>query len=161
MNVIVDWAKNLAFFVLFMNLAYQLLPEGNLQKYSKLFSGFLMILLLIEPVTGLLKLNDNLALLVKQAEQQMESAMDEKISSDEMRLESYEKQLKKQVAYILEKDAYEVEEIEVRLEQIEDEIWIEKLQIKVKGEYLEEEKEKLTENIANYLGLESAQVEIR
>ncbi|MGN0297635.1 MAG: stage III sporulation protein AF [Lachnospiraceae bacterium] len=153
MDIIVNWAKNIAFFVLFMNLSYQLLPEGNLQKYGKLFCGFLMILLLVEPVMGILQLSDQLTSLVEQAEMEMEEAMLNQMDIEEMQMESCEKQIVKEVEYILEENQISYRQIEVEMAERDGQFVIKTIKIYLKQQGNEDDLRSLQENLAQYLGV--------
>lgn len=53
MNFLTDWAKNIIYYVLFIKLISNLIPSGNMARYIKLFSGILLIFILIEPLLTL------------------------------------------------------------------------------------------------------------
>ena len=61
MEAVYQWAANILFFSLFMTAAGSLLPSGKYEKYLRLFSGMVLILLTMQPLTGGLRLDDRLA----------------------------------------------------------------------------------------------------
>lgn len=112
MEVMVDWAKNLTFFMIFMNLAYQLMPEGNLQKYSKLLGSFLLLLLLMEPVMGFFSFKDNLSDMVEQAQQEMEDEVWKNWQDNTIQKNVKQRQLQSELTYLLGLDDCEVKTCE-------------------------------------------------
>lgn len=60
MNSVYNWVKNIAFFMILMSLILNLLPNVQYQKYLKLFSGMVMIILVVSPLMGFLHLDESL-----------------------------------------------------------------------------------------------------
>ena len=44
------WLKNLAGFILFGSVTMQMLPNQKYEQYVKLFTGFLMIIIVLQPI---------------------------------------------------------------------------------------------------------------
>lgn len=61
MEGIVQWVKNITYYLLFVSLLSYLMPAGKYEKYVKLFFGAVFILLVINPLTGDLHLDTSLA----------------------------------------------------------------------------------------------------
>lgn len=53
MEFLKDWIKNIVYFILFIKLITGLIPNGNMSKYIKLFSGILLMLVLTSPLISL------------------------------------------------------------------------------------------------------------
>lgn len=53
-DVLMDWilsfVKNICIFTLVMTLVLNLFPESNYRKYIKLFAGFLLLILVLQPI---------------------------------------------------------------------------------------------------------------
>lgn len=45
-----EWLKNLAGYMLAVSVAVQMLPDKKYEQYVKLFAGFVMIILVLQPV---------------------------------------------------------------------------------------------------------------
>ena len=45
-----EWLKNLAVFLLFSNLLVQMLPKEKYEPYARVFVGFLLLILLLQPL---------------------------------------------------------------------------------------------------------------
>lgn len=60
MDSMYNWVKNIAFFMILMSLILNLLPNVQYQKYLKLFSGMVMIILVVSPLMGFLHMDESL-----------------------------------------------------------------------------------------------------
>ncbi len=60
MSVVYAWVKNVVCFYIFLTVILHLLPRDNYQKYVRLFSGMLLMILVFSPVLSLLKKEDAL-----------------------------------------------------------------------------------------------------
>lgn len=61
MQEIYGWVINIVYYMIFVTMLVNLLPGGKYEKYLKLFSGCILILLVIQPVTGGLRLEEKMA----------------------------------------------------------------------------------------------------
>lgn len=61
MDAVYGWIRNLTGFFLFMSVIDNLLPNKKYGKYVRLFSGMILILLVLQPLTGRLRLEDRIA----------------------------------------------------------------------------------------------------
>lgn len=61
MDAVYGWIRNLTGFFLFMSVIDNLLPNKKYGKYVQLFSGMILILLVLQPLTGSLRLEDRIA----------------------------------------------------------------------------------------------------
>lgn len=61
MQGLTEWVKNITYYLIFMAVAVNLLPNKKYEKYFRLFSGMVLILLVLKPFTGGLRLDDKLA----------------------------------------------------------------------------------------------------
>lgn len=61
MSGLYSWVGNIAFYLIFITVVINLLPNKKYEKYLKLFSGMVFILLVLKPVTGGLRLEDKIA----------------------------------------------------------------------------------------------------
>lgn len=61
MDGVYGWIRNLTGFFLFMSVIDNLLPNKKYGKYVRLFSGMVLILLVLQPLTGSLRLEDRIA----------------------------------------------------------------------------------------------------
>lgn len=61
MEGVYEWIRNITGYILFMTVLDNLLPRKTYGKYLKLFSGMVLILLVLRPLTGSIRLDDRIA----------------------------------------------------------------------------------------------------
>ncbi|MDW2797161.1 stage III sporulation protein AF [Clostridium boliviensis] len=61
MEQLYQWIRNITYYLIFITVAENLLPNKKYEKYIKFFAGMVLILLVLKPVTGGLRLDDKLA----------------------------------------------------------------------------------------------------
>ncbi|MFR2848691.1 MAG: stage III sporulation protein AF [Hungatella hathewayi] len=61
MSALYSWVGNIVFYLIFITVVVNLLPNKKYEKYLKLFSGMVFILLVLKPLTGGLRLEDKIA----------------------------------------------------------------------------------------------------
>lgn len=61
MSIIYEWVKNIVYFYIFITVINHVLPHKKYEKFIRLFSGLILILLVISPITKGLRLEDQLA----------------------------------------------------------------------------------------------------
>lgn len=54
------WIRNIVFYMIFITVITNLLPSGKYEKYLRLFSGCILILLVIQPLTGTFRLDEQI-----------------------------------------------------------------------------------------------------
>lgn len=61
MEGLYEWIRNITYYLIFMTVVENLLPNRKYEKYFRLFAGMVLILLVLKPFTGGLRLDDKLA----------------------------------------------------------------------------------------------------
>ncbi|PNV61217.1 sporulation protein [Clostridium sp. chh4-2] len=61
MEELYSWVKNITCYLIFITVAVNLLPNKNYEKYIRLFAGMVLILLVVKPLTGGLRLEDKIS----------------------------------------------------------------------------------------------------
>lgn len=61
MEGLYEWIRNITYYLIFMTVVENLLPNKKYEKYFRLFAGMVLILLVLKPFTGGLRLDDRLA----------------------------------------------------------------------------------------------------
>lgn len=56
-----EWIRGITYYLIFITVAVNLLPDKKYEKYIRFFSGMVLILLVLKPLTGGLRLDDKLA----------------------------------------------------------------------------------------------------
>lgn len=74
-----SWIKNIAFFLILITAVTGALPDNHFKKYIKFFSGMILIILLISPISQLLDVDNDLDLsfIEKAYEMELEEMQDE------------------------------------------------------------------------------------
>lgn len=122
MNGIYEWVRNITYYLIFITVVTNILPNKKYEKYLKLFAGMVLILIVLKPVTGGLKLDDKLAYYFESISFQKESDDLKKqlLGVEEKRLETMIGQYETAVAADLEGMAenygFYKKEITVRIE---------------------------------------------
>jgi stage III sporulation protein AF len=57
---IYQWIKNIAFYMILITAVMNVIPNNNYKKYINLFTGIIMIILVISPISNLLGMNTRL-----------------------------------------------------------------------------------------------------
>lgn len=60
MEIIYNYIKNIVYFSLFVNLILNIFPNKNSKKYVRLFAGFLLILVVLEPIADFDKITQKI-----------------------------------------------------------------------------------------------------
>lgn len=58
---IYTWVSNITFFLIFITIVNNLLPNKKYERYLKLFAGMILILLVLKPLTSSIRLEDTIA----------------------------------------------------------------------------------------------------
>lgn len=61
MEQLFDWIRSIIYYLIFITVVVNLLPNKKYEKYIRFFAGMVLILLVLKPVTGGLRLDDTLA----------------------------------------------------------------------------------------------------
>ncbi|MEY8353067.1 stage III sporulation protein AF [Lachnospiraceae bacterium 54-53] len=61
MEKLFEWIRNITYYLIFVTVAVNLLPNKKYEKYIRFFAGMVLILLVLKPITGGLRLDDTLA----------------------------------------------------------------------------------------------------
>lgn len=90
MQELFEWIRNITYYLIFVTVVINLLPNKKYEKYIKFFTGMVLILLVLKPVTDGLRLDDTLAYYFEAISLKTEAGeLTGKISKmDEIRLEN-------------------------------------------------------------------------
>lgn len=61
MEQLFDWIRSIIYYLIFITVVVNLLPNKKYEKYIRFFAGVVLILLVLKPITGGLRLDDTLA----------------------------------------------------------------------------------------------------
>lgn len=58
MDTIFDWVKSIVFYLILLTVVTHLLPGSKYEKYVKLFTGMLLVIIVIKPVTHIFSVDE-------------------------------------------------------------------------------------------------------
>lgn len=61
MEQLFEWIRSIIYYLIFITVVANLLPNKKYEKYIRFFAGMVLILLVLKPITGGLRLDDTLA----------------------------------------------------------------------------------------------------
>ena len=118
MDFLYDWVKNLAIFMILISLIRNLLPKSNYEKYVRLFTGMLAVLLVLQPFIKILGMQDSIDdLFSLDIYSQEMDAMKENFllagsDFENSLISNYEEQIRKQILLLLKEEGIEMAQIE-------------------------------------------------
>lgn len=122
---IYQWVKNIAFYLILITAVMNVLPNNNYKKYVKLFTGMVLVLLVLSPITSLLKLNRTMdfTFMTSSFEQEL-NELDDQAESFENAQKSrlftgYEEEVAKEIGEVVEQDGLYPVDIQVVIEEDE------------------------------------------
>lgn len=120
------WLRNITCYILFMSILDNLLPGKKYGKYLKLFAGMVLILLVAQPFTGSLRLEDRIAHYYESFvfRYQADDLKQEILGMEEQRLEQmiaqYEEAVAQDLILMAEDSGLAVTECAVAIERNQD-----------------------------------------
>lgn len=115
-STLYEWVKNIVFYMVLVTAVMNVLPNSSYKKYIKLFTGMIMIILVLTPINKLLGIDSKLdnAFIKNMYSQSFkinDSEIKEVFGSGQLRLiEEYETEIEKNISdLILEGGFYPVE----------------------------------------------------
>lgn len=63
MSAVYEWVRNITYYMIFITVAGNLLADSKYEKYLRFFAGMVLILLVLKPLTGGLRLDERIAYL--------------------------------------------------------------------------------------------------
>lgn len=118
MDVILKWIGDIAVYLILVTLILQIIPK-KFRKYISFFTGMLLIMLVISPVTGLFGADVALADYfklegMKQAVSDMEDMIRfaENVYEEKM-IENYNSQIRERISELIKEYGFRVNEVEV------------------------------------------------
>ena len=118
LDFLYDWVKNLAIFMILISLIRNLLPKSNYEKYVRLFTGMLTVLLILQPFIKILGMQDSvddlfsLDIYSQEMDAMKENFLLAGSGFEESLISSYEEQIRKQILLLLKEEGIETAQIE-------------------------------------------------
>lgn len=121
-EIIYQWIKTIIIYLIIITVIQNLLPQGRYVKYLKVFTGLILIVIIIQPITSLVGLDKKLDnnLFESQFKLSQEELMKdyEKFNNQQKNLivDSMKEQIEAQIKFILEQDEIYVKSVNVEIE---------------------------------------------
>lgn len=118
MTFLYDWVKSLAIFMILISIVRNLMPRSHYEKYLRLFTGMLAVLLVLKPFTGFLGIEENIDDLFSLDiySQEMTAMKEDFVQAgsgfEDLLVSSYEEQMRKQIQLLLKEEGIEAAQIE-------------------------------------------------
>ena len=118
MDFLYGWVKNLAVFMILISMIRNLLPKNNYEKYVRLFTGMLAVILVMEPLIKILGVQDSidnlfsLDIYSQEMDAMKENFLQAGSGFEESLISSYEEQVRKQILLLLKEEGIEAAQIE-------------------------------------------------
>ena len=118
MDFLYDWVKNLAIFMILISMIRNLLPKSNYEKYVRLFTGMLAVLLVLQPFIKILGIQDNiddlfsLDIYSQEMDAMKENFLQAGSDFEDSLISNYEEQIRKQILLLLKEEGIETAQIE-------------------------------------------------
>ena len=61
MQAVYGWVKNIIYFMIFLAVVNNLLADSKYEKYIRFFAGMVLILLVVSPLTGKMRLDEQIS----------------------------------------------------------------------------------------------------
>lgn len=107
-----EWLKNIAGYFLILSVAMAMLPDKKYEPYVKLFTGFVLLLLMLQPVLRIGSMDSYIQEKVLEIVEEQE-ALEKKLLQEK---ESFSKQLEQEEKPAWQEQIVEVEKIAVEVE---------------------------------------------
>ena len=123
MEGIYRWVSNIVYYLIFMTIITNLLPAGKYEKYLRLFAGCILILLVIQPLTGSLRLEEKINAIFRSVtfENEAGELKGELDAMEQKRLERmigrYEEAAQEELLRMAQEEGLEAAEASVVIEQ--------------------------------------------
>lgn len=152
MDGVFQWIKSIVFYLILLTAVTHLMPNNKYVRYVRIFSGMLMVVIVIRPVMGIfsseLSFDKTFEKMLNNSESvwEGEKQQEQKMQLDGIREESFLKEYEKQVEQFVKAEArglgLQVTECSVWLTQRDYEIIPEKVEVRVRKTEEEQEWEK-------------------
>lgn len=121
MEYLSDWAKNIVYYILFVKLISHLIPNGNMSKYIKLFTGILLIVVLMEPILSLSNMDQKVMSNIMNMENMIAHKDFESQSktysnvNDQLAINLYKKQVEEHIRKLVEDEGAIVSSVDIKI----------------------------------------------
>jgi stage III sporulation protein AF len=122
MEGVYSWVKNIVYFLLIVKIMEYIVPSEKSGKYIKLFSGIVLIIILIQPFLKILdwdgKLNNSIIDISNEIDSEPLKNKEDYIKINEnLSVKIYKQNIKERINYLLENEGYIATHIKVEMNE--------------------------------------------
>lgn len=126
MEEIYSWVSSIVYYMVFVTMIVHLLPAGKYEKYMRLFAGCILILLVLRPITGGLRLDEKITGLfqsfsfesnAKELTADLEDMEGKRLSAF---IDSYESAVKEDISRMASEEGFDKPAVSVEIETRKD-----------------------------------------
>ena len=122
-ELLLDWARNILFFMVFLSVISHLLADRSYEKYIRFFAGMVLILITISPLKGGLNFQEQAGILFEEFSDFWEKQQAGEVLADvdknrmEMFFSEYKKETEKRIGEMAEAEGFVCGGAEVTLQE--------------------------------------------
>ena len=122
-ELLLDWARNILFFTVFLSVISHLLADRSYEKYIRFFAGMVLILITISPLKGGLNFQEQAGILFEEFSDFWEKQQAGEVLADVdknrmgMFFSEYKKETEKRIGEIVEAEGFVCGGAEVTLQE--------------------------------------------
>ena len=122
-ELLLDWARNILFFMVFLSVISHLLADRSYEKYIRFFAGMVLILITISPLKGGLNFQEQAGILFEEFSDFWEKQQAGEVLADvdknrmEMFFSEYKKETEKRIGEMAEAEGFVCRGVEVTLQE--------------------------------------------
>ena len=122
-ELLLDWARNILFFMVFLSVVSHLLADRSYEKYIRFFAGMVLILITISPLKGGLNFQEQAGILFEEFSDFWEKQQAGEVLADVdkkrlgMFFSEYKKETEKRIGEIVEAEGFVCGRAEVTLQE--------------------------------------------
>lgn len=126
MTFLTNWAKTIVYYLLFVKILMSLIPNGNMKKYIKLFSGILLIIILIQPLISIKSIDKNMFYNILKVESELDQGQiagqvdTYQNINDNLAFNIYIKNTKDRIESIVSNEGLQAENIDIKVNEDKD-----------------------------------------
>lgn len=122
-ELLLDWARNILFFMVFLSVISHLLADRSYEKYIRFFAGMVLILIIISPLKGGLDFQEQAGILFEEFSDFWEKQQAGEVLADVdknrlgMFFSEYKKETEKRIGEMAEAEGFVCRGVEVTLQE--------------------------------------------
>lgn len=124
-ELLLDWARNILFFMVFLSVISHLLADSSYEKYIRFFAGMVLILITISPLKGGLNFQEQAGILFEEFSNFWEKQQAGEVLADvdknrmSVFFAEYKKEAEDRILEMVQAEGFTCESVEIMLQETE------------------------------------------